>query len=335
MYKIENYNKNTITLDEIEKLLKIDSYTVLYDTVNKLLDDGKIKVVKSSCGNGRRPGLYMKYRIIRQEEDLDQYIDEINYKLTPEFDVSYYMTHLKKYKEHRKYILMLNDFMINKKEKLHNYISMNERSFEIWQREKFLQKEEGKTILKNLNIDINKLNYYDTSEPLAYYSKSRKTPQNILIIENKDTYYTFRKYLINKGGSLLGREIDTVIYGGGKNIIKAFNDFDISVEDYVSDRRNTIYYFGDLDYEGIIIYESFLKKAEKEYNVCPFVEGYMMMIDKYSSSGFNLPETKEGQNKNIKDSFLNSFDNEYKAEIKKILDDGVYIPQEIINIDDL
>ena len=46
MYKIENYKKNTITLDEIEKLLKIDDYTVLYDEVNKLIDEGRINIIK-------------------------------------------------------------------------------------------------------------------------------------------------------------------------------------------------------------------------------------------------------------------------------------------------
>ena len=335
MYKIENYKKNTITLDEIEKLLKIDDYTVLYDEVNKLIDEGRINIIKSSGGNGRKPGLYMKYRIIRDEEELKQYVDEIEYKLSTRFDVSYYRNHLKKYTEHRKYILMLNDYILNKKEKLQNYISMNERSFEIWHREKFLQKEEGKTILKNLKFDITELNFYETSEPLAYYSKCRKIPQNILIIENKDTYYTFRKHLINNDGNVLGKEIDTVIYGGGKNIIKAFNDFDISVEDYIADRRNTLYYFGDLDYEGIIIYESFLQKAEQKYNVYPFVEGYIKMIDKYNSDKINLPATKEGQNRNIKGSFLDRFNDEYKKKIKDILEADLYIPQEIINIDDL
>ena len=96
MYKIENYKKNTITLDEIEKLLKIDDYTVLYDEVNKLIDEGRINIIKSSGGNGRKPGLYMKYRIIRDEEELKQYVDEIEYKLSTRFDVSYYRNHLKK-----------------------------------------------------------------------------------------------------------------------------------------------------------------------------------------------------------------------------------------------
>lgn len=335
MKNIRNYKKNTITLDEIQNFYKINDYDILYKTVNELIDDEKLNPVKASGSNGRNPEMYKKYRIIRKEEDFSSYLDEINFKLCAEFDVSYYKKHLNKYKENRKYILMLNEFLLNKRDCLKSCISMNERSFQIWNREKFLQKEEGKTILKNLNFDLNTLNYYDTSEPLAYYSKTKKTPQNVLIIENKDTYYTFRKHLIKNKENIFDIEIDTVIYGAGKNIIKAIDDFHISVEEHVCDKRNTIYYFGDLDYEGILIYEKFYEKMSKLYKVKPFIEAYAIMIKKYMNNHVVLPETKKGQNKNIDDYFLSCFDKENKEKITTILKSGKYIPQEIININDL
>ena len=335
MKRIENYKKNTITLNEIQNFYDINDYDTLYKTVNKLINDEKLKPIKASGSNGRSPGMYKKYRIIRKEEDLSSYLDEINFKLCTEFDVYYYKKHLNKYKENRKYILMLNDFFLNKRNSLKSCISMNERSFQIWNREKFLQKEEGKTILKNLNVDLKVLNYYDTSEPLAYYSNSKKVPQNVLIIENKDTYYTFRKHLIKSQRSIFNKEINTVIYGAGKNIIKAINDFDISVEQHVCDKRNTIYYFGDLDYEGIFIYEKFYEKMSEIYRVKPFIEAYYIMIEKYINNKVVLPETKEGQNKNINNYFLSCFDKKIKENIITILENGRYIPQEIINIDDL
>ena len=335
MKNIENYKKNTITLEEIEKLYKINEYDILYKTVCNLINKEKLCPIKASGGNGRNPGMYKKYRIIRKEEDLSSYLDEINFKLCTEFDVSYYKKHLNKYKEHRKHILMLNDFFLYNRNKLKDYISMNERSFQIWNREKFLQKEEGKNILKNLNIDLKTLNYYDTSEPLAYYSSSKKVPQNVLFIENKDTYYTFRKHLIKNQRNIFNKEINTVIYGAGKNIIKAIDDFHISVEEHVCDKRNTIYYFGDLDYEGILIYEKFYEKMSQFYKVKPFIEAYYTMIEKYANNHVTLPETKEGQNKNINDYFLKCFQDKNKEIITKILESGRYIPQEIINIEDL
>jgi len=212
---------------------------------------------------------------------------------------------------------------------------MNERSFQIWGREKFLQKECGKTIVKNLGINLEELNYYDTSEPLAYYSKSKEIPQKILIIENKDTYYTMRRHLIGSGKNIFGEDIITLIYGGGKNINKTFNDYKISVEDYISDSRNKILYFGDLDYEGIIIYEGLYKLFGREYNMSPFISAYKKMIDKAKEESISLPKTKEGQNKNISEIFLREFNEEYRIQIEEILKAGLYIPQEIVSIIDL
>lgn len=332
---LNNYGRKFIEIDEIEKIYKTEAYDDLCRIVAELIKQEEILPVKNSGWNGKRPALYKKYRILEKDEDNTELFNEINYKLSTKLSIEYYKNHLDKYKEHRKYILMLSDFIINKRHLLKEPVSMNERSFQIWGREKLLQKEGGKTIIKNLGLDLKELNYYDTSEPLAYYSKTKETPQRILIIENKDTYYTLRRHLINGGENILGEDISTLIYGGGKNINKAFNDYKISVEDYVSDKENTILYFGDLDYEGIIIYEGLYELFSKEYKIEPFINGYRKMLDKAEENLVNLPKTKEGQNKNINNIFLSRFDMDYRNRINKILKADLYIPQEIINITDL
>jgi hypothetical protein len=335
MKDLNSYSKKVIELDEIQKIYKTETYDVLYRVVADLIKEEMLFPVKSSGGNGKKPTLYKKYRILKKNTDNSELLDEINYKLSPKLSIEYYKVHIDKYKDHREYILKLSDFITSKQHLLREPVSMNERSFQIWGREKFLQKEGGKAIVKNLGMELGELNYYDTSEPLAYYSKCKETPQDILIIENKDTYYTMRRYLIGGSENIIGEDISTLIYGGGKNINKASNDFKISVEDYVSDSRNTILYFGDLDYEGIIIYEGLYELFSKEYNIMPFMSGYKKMIDKAKAESICLPKTKEGQNKNISEIFLTEFDKEYRNQIEKILKDGLYIPQEIVNITDL
>lgn len=338
-------NKKTIELDEFEKIYKITEYNKLVKIVNLLIEKGEIIPIKNSGGNGKSPTLYKRYRVVAKVQDNEEIINEIHYKLCSRFNVEYYESHLDKYREHRSYVLKLNDFMINNSRLLDSKISINERSFQIWGREKFLQKEGGKTILKNLGISLETLNYYDTSEPLAYYSHNKYMPQNILIIENKDTYFTMRNHMISGNNTILGEKIDTIIYGGGKNVKKAFNDFKISVEKHVSNISNKFFYFGDLDYEGIIIYEGFYESFYKEYYLRPFFNGYRKMIDKVKSLNIDLPKTKDGQNKNITGLFFNHLqlvtDNdmdtftEYEKEIKNILENDLYVPQEIINITDL
>lgn len=335
MRDLNSYSKKFIGLDEIENAYKTETYDDLCKVVANLIKEEKLLPVRRSGGNGKKPTLYKKYRILEKYIDNSQFLDEINYKLSPKLSTEYYKKYIDKYKEHREYIIKLSNFITNKQHLLREPVSMNERSFQIWGREKFLQKEGGKTIVKNLGMGLEELNYYDTSEPLAYYSKCRETPQKILIIENKDTYYTMRRYLIGGGESILGEHISTLVYGGGKNINKAFNDYKISVEDYVSDKRNTILYFGDLDYEGIVIYERLYELFSKEYTMIPFIQGYKKMIDKARIDSICLPKTKEGQNRNISEIFFREFTKRYRTQIEKILKDSVYIPQEIVNITDL
>lgn len=333
MNSVDKIIKKKVTLDEISKMYNIEEYSELCNLIKNMINANKIIPIKSSGGNGKNPTLCNRYFIVKKVEDNSKLIDEINFKFNINMDMSYYRTHIEKYKEHRKYLFQLNEFLKSNMKLLNTTVSMNERSFQIWGREKFIQKEIGKTILKNINMSLEFLNYYNTSEPLAYYSRTKEIPQNILVLENKDTYYTMRKFLLMNEDNIFGINVDTVIYGSGKKIIKAFEDYEISVEGYLCNENNVLYYFGDLDYEGIIIYESLYKKFRDKYDIRPFIKGYEKMIDK--SKEYELPKTKEGQNKNIGTEFLDEFTEEYQSRIEYILNNDLYIPQEIINICDL
>ena len=83
------------------------------------------------------------------------------------------------------------------------------------------------------------------------YTHTREVPQNLLLLENKDTFYSMRRHLLEGKDTILGMKIGTLIYGAGKGILKSFQDFSICAEPYMQNRQNQIYYFGDLDYEGI------------------------------------------------------------------------------------
>ena len=73
-----------------------------------------------------------------------------------------------------------------------------------------------------------------------------------------------------------GAEIGTLIYGAGKGIIRSFQDFDLCAEPYMKHPKNTIYYFGDMDYEGIGIYEIWQKISQQmeNYSFCAGISGY-------------------------------------------------------------
>ena len=166
-------------------------------------------------------------------------LEELQYDLHPAISIGYYQKHLEQYERDREWVLLLNEYLKTKRENLHWQISQNERSFEIWNREKFLLKEEGKKVLKRCGLDVEKLNFYQTAEPLAYYSHTRKTPQNMLILENKDTFYSMRRHLLEGKKSILGVTIGTLIYGAGKGIFKSFQDFEFCVEPYMKEKEES------------------------------------------------------------------------------------------------
>lgn len=324
-----------ITLDEIEIQYRIEDYQGLYEIIRMLIQKERIKPVYASGKNGKKPALYRAYWILEEQEDNSQYMEELSYFYVSDIETTYYLKHINQYEEDRKWLLLLNQYLKTNRKNLEIPKSMNERSFEIWHREKFLKEEQGKKILKRCGISLDELNMYETTEPLAYYSATKQVPQTILILENKDTFYSMRKSLMSGQSTILGVEIGTLIYGAGKGIIRSFQDFSLCAEPYMRETDNRICYLGDLDYEGIRIYEGLARMFESECIIEPFMEGYLKMLQSAQAIGINcLPDMKKGQNSDIDDIFQKHFKKDIFKCIQQILEQGKYIPQEILSIED-
>lgn len=324
-----------VTLDELEKIGKLSSYDALYTFVMDLIQKGELKPIKVAGLNGKKPALYKEYKQIENRKDFSAYENELLYEFVPCISTDYYLHHLKQYEEDRAWVLLLNEYFKTSRNLLQLPKSVNERSFEIWHREKFLKEECGKKILKRCGISMEQLCIYDTTEPLAYYVHTRAVPQNMLIVENKDTFYSLRKHLLSGKYDILENEFGTLIYGAGKGIYRSFQDFSLCAEPYMRHTDNALYYLGDLDYEGILIFEILSEKYVNGYVLQPFVKGYVAMLKKAERIGFSmLPNMKEAQNQNIGTLFYSYFETEYREKIQMILDLGKYIPQEILSLED-
>ena len=140
-----------------------------------------------------------------------------------------------------------------------------------------------------------------------------------------------RRHLLAGNKLLFGEQISTLIYGAGKRVISCFQEFAVSGEPYMLDARNELLYFGDLDYEGLGIYEALAESFAEQGSIKPFVPAYLAMLQK--SKGYpQLPTTKEEQNRNLQGSFLNYFSAEVQKEMQNILWQDLYIPQEILTL---
>ena len=322
------HSRKKISLAGIEANLKMPEYEKLYQFVSNNVDSGILQPMKNSGTNGKKPSLPMNYWINPPTKDYSQFTEELKYQLHPSLQNDYYLKNLKQYEKDRKYVQMLNEFFESNLPQ--QTVSLNERAYEIWQREKFMQNEGGLRILKNLGLSTVDLNIYETAEPIAYYTRIKDMPQNIIILENKDTFYSMRRHLISGASTICGLSVGTLIYGGGKSVSKAFRDFKLSVEPYLLQQGNQFHYFGDLDYEGIGIYQQLANVFE--YSLVPFYLGYQLMLQK--AARLELSKTKLGQKSHDGYSFWDGFDLVVAQTAQDILGQGNYIPQEILNIGD-
>lgn len=322
--------KHKVYLHELSAEYSEADYSKFYEAVMRRIEDGELVPMKSAKNNGRKPALPLCFWEYEKEVDHTELYEELKYQYHPRINTSYYREHPEQYEADREKLQLLSSYLKDCSELLDTKETMNERSFEIFHREKFFQKEGGLEFCKKVAITSEMLAFYRTSEPLSYYAHSKKAPQNILIIENKDTFFDIRRYRNAGGNEILGKKFDTVIYGAGKGIWKTFVDYVNGAEQYFLE-ENALFYFGDLDYEGILIYEHLLELyPDQTINI--FKEAYEAMLDKALKIGSSgLPDRKEKQNTNIGTVFLDAFDEMRKKQIHEILGAGKYIPQEILN----
>ena len=321
------------TLDQLLGRKLQESYSEQYQYILQLIDDGKIKPIQASAKNGKKPALHTEYWIVEEAKDYSTLEQELLYQTDPTISVDYYLRNFPVYEAERENVRLLNAFLQRKRNRLDAPVSYNERCFEIWGYEKFLAKSGGKTLLRHCGLELDFLNCYPTAEPFAYYAATRETPQRILILENKDPFFSMRRALLDGRRALLGEPIGTLIYGAGKRVVSSFQEFTISAEPYMQAEGIELLYFGDLDYEGIGIYENLAEAFADQGNITPFVPAYIAMLDKADHAA-KLPATKKQQNRNISNVFFSYFDDETVRRMKAILDQDLYIPQEILNISD-
>jgi len=288
---------------------------------------GFLVPIKSSGTNGRNPMLFNRYKITlpaKKEKPGEELLNELQ-SIPPRLDKGYYFKNHDAYEKDRKYILMLSDYLLDnsRSSSLKYRCTMIVRWFEIFNDEKFLEYS-GKVLIKRLGLSLQDLNCYKTLEAFFYILFEPKERLNVLIIENKDTFYSVLKYIERKPQKeLYGVNIDMLIYGEGKKIVSSFGFINEVAAGTAIER---VYYFGDLDFEGIGIFNSLASKYGK-YFIIPHVRLYNELLIEAKTP----PALKTNQSEVYLELFLRYFDNDSKDKISRILYNGKYIPQEALN----
>ena len=202
--KLLDYGKTIIGVDELQKIIGEPDYSTFQFQAERLVQGGTLAPVKSSGTNGRLPPLSNRYRIIRLPEDYTACLAAIRL-LNPALNISGYLNNPALYRKHEVIVNGLNRCLWYTPELLGEPMSRKERSFSLWGREKLLDEHRALVgeVLKFNGLTENWLNCYDTPEPLFEYVHTRSEPMAVLILENKDTWYTFRKLMQDTGKGVI------------------------------------------------------------------------------------------------------------------------------------
>lgn len=327
---IENYPKKIIELSEIINQSK-NSYEEMAETIRCYVEEGFLLPVKSSGLNGRRPALYNKYKILKPEKDHRESFEKIKL-LHGRFDHQYYLTHPEQYERILEEIEALSSFLWSRSEELLEPMSINERSFSIFGKEKLLKSIENQfsSYFRMQGFSFEDLHTYPTPEPFFEYIHPSLKEGQILIVENKDTWYTLRKIMREENKPVVfGIPVKVLLYGEGKKITRQSGRLREYMEEVLGEHQNDFYYFGDLDYEGISIYQE-AKEKNPEVNVKLLLKAYEAMLEEKLQKAY--PETRDHRTPRADlEGFLANFSEEHQKKILQILEKGRYIPQEILN----
>ena len=331
--KLLTYGKAILTETELQQLIRESDYSLFQHAVEVLVDAGILSPVKSAGRNGRLPPLFNKYRLIKPKEDFTEYLEFIR-RLNPALNISGYLKRPELYRKHRNIVEGLSRCLWHSAGSLAEPMSRKERSFSVWGREKLLDSHFAlvREVMKYNGLSEDFLNYYDTPEPFFEYVHARSDRMTVLILENKDTWFTFRKLMQDTGKNIVaGTPVDVLLYGEGNKISKrgALGQYNSGMLEGKSGQAGYFLYFGDLDREGIRLFFR-ARAANPGLDLRPCSGLYQLMIS--LAENRELPESPDERDVAAPlAEFIALLGFDQAGVITGLLAKDKYIPQEIIN----
>ncbi len=198
-------------------------------------------------------------------------------------------------------------------------VPVRERSFEIFNDEKFLDDFSMTQAFKQGQIDLSVLRCVITPEPLAWEKGSSGSESKpCLIIENSATWRTL---------SLWNRDnqaYSSVVYGGGNKFSQTWQGLKWVREIAPFE---VIHYFGDVDYDGLMIPFRAANSITESMNV-PLIldiELYQILRDTISKERWCK---NKGKQRTINDELLNWLPNSLINWFVEVISNHFRIPQE-------
>lgn len=303
---------------------EIGGYRRFAVEIQSLVAQGTIRPVLASKVNGLNPPLYVRYQHLAKDKPLEMELRK--HVLThyhPALNPRYFLEHPEEFHRDRPRIDAI-DAYLKRRDALP--ASVNERSFSLFGDEKFLATPHGQSLLQRLGIDLDRLNCYPTYEPFFYFALPAAPVNDVLVIENKDTFFTLKKLFQEGRHRLEGLDFRLLIYGEGHKIERSFAFFSEVIE--FRGRQNRFRYFGDLDPEGITIFER-LTAVYPDYDLEPLVAFYEALLERAAWAPHL--RTKQVTREEHLARFFGRFSAASARQMQELLATGRYLPQEALD----
>ncbi|HHY74899.1 MAG TPA: hypothetical protein GX497_17055 [Bacillus bacterium] len=321
--KIVSIKNSYITLDILEQFAAPhQTYAQFSHEILELETEGVLVAVKNAGRNSKIPSLAYKYRINKAllKKNVHQDIETKRFKLHAILELDEYF-HLppEEWEHDYPFIEKINTYIENYGLP-HSEVPAPERSLALVGDEKWIQEKGGQKVLERLKI-WDALKIIPVCDPLAFIINPNKINNSHhlhLIVENKTAFDGLSLAIKNT-------QFTTLIYGQGYKITKSIEYFHKQLPlDYVT---HTFYYFGDVDWEGIKIWNQLTNKFEVKLAI-PF---YLACIDKTPTT----LKTNQTPSEEATQSFLSFFGQAHQEKMIVALGNQQYWPQEVISSNEL
>lgn len=329
---IEEQKQKTVLLSKLEKDIKRQLgdnigpflYRELADEILRMEEEGVIEPIKSAKFYSRDTRVKDRYKkVTKSNMDEEGLRNDLLTNYHTKISGLYYLKNLREFQREKSKVEKISQFLeaVTCDEP---FLSANERSFELFHDEKYLNEQSGRNLLSNLGLTLNDLHCFETFEPFIHIGQATKENENILIVENLDTFYSLMKLYSEGIRSWHGIEFSMIIYGEGNKITKSFAHLDeLGVPE-----QTRIYYFGDFDREGINIYYRIATRSNRPVKAMNMF--YKRMYERRSNK---KSVNKQYLNERALEYFFEENEFEDEHEMKDYLIQGQYIPQEAVNIE--
>lgn len=329
--KIKN---NRFGYQEVLDLIPGITYEELRDVLEELCREQVIAPIKKSGKTSFLPQVYCEYRKLAVKQDYSHLIPEIR-GLHPSLSIDKYLVNPREFQDTREYILKLSRLLWEKAECLDQWMSVKEKSYAIWGDEKFLESRQGRSILVFHHLDGERLHYYYAPEPFFCRVFGPEGKGDVLILENKDTWYSIGRALKeSKTGQIAGITAGLLIYGEGNKITREQEGLSAFLEEMgYGSGRGRIYYAGDIDRAGLgIFYDA--KRQNPALSIEPCLPLYHAMVSRALQDGHKPELSEDGRAIGWEQGFLEYFTGPGRLLVRQVLEENRRIPQEILNYQD-